>query len=118
MPLRSSRRRGRGRRIRAKVFAGLCALVVALGLAKLYGPLATIRKQSDRLAELGVKKAELFSEQTELERYKRQAATEAGQETAARRQGYLRPGERRIVFFRERARQEKGEQEEGGSPGS
>jgi hypothetical protein len=98
----TGRRRGR-RRIRGKVFLGLCGGVLLLGLAWLYEPLGAIRQESDQLALLRMKKAALEQEQADLESYKEQAATEVGREAEARRQGYLRPGERRIVFFREEA---------------
>ncbi|HUU53761.1 MAG TPA: hypothetical protein VMY87_02485 [Armatimonadota bacterium] len=119
MPRSSGRgRRGR-RRLRGRVFLGLLALVLVFGLVKLLGPLGTIRAQSDRLAQLRMKKAALLSEQGELERYKEYAATEAGQEAAARRLGYVRPGERRIVFSNEKAREDNdGEEAAGAAPGS
>ena len=93
-------RRGR-RRLRGSVFFCLILMVLAIGLAKLYGPLGTIRGQSDTMAQLEMKKAALAFEQGKLTEYKQYAATEEGREAAARRLGYVRPGERRIVFSRE-----------------
>jgi len=100
------------------VFIGLVVLVLMLGLAKLLAQLSTIRAQSDRMAHLGMKKATLVFEQGELELYKEQAATEAGQEAAARRLGYVRPGERRIVFSREKAGGDTDAEAAGAVPGS
>ena len=94
------RRRARRRRLKWRVFLALAALIIIVGLVKLAGPLATIRAQADRLAQLDMQKASLFAERAELEEQKRGLATEDGQEAAARRQGYLRPGERRLIFVR------------------
>lgn len=102
---RGSSRGRRGRkRLRGNVFFCLVLLVLTLGLAKLFGPLGTIRTQTDTMAQLEMKKAALVFEQTELEGYKEYAATEDGREAAARRLGYVRSGERRIVFSREKAK--------------
>ena len=70
-------RRGR-RRLRGSVFFCLILLVLAIGLAKLYGPLGTIRAQSDTMAQLEMKKAALAFEQEGLTEYKHFAATEEG----------------------------------------
>ena len=100
------------------MFFCLLALVLAIGLAKLFGPLGTIRAQSDRMAQLEMKKAELVFEQGELEAYKQQAATEKGREAAARRLGYVRAGERRIMFSREKAGENAEVEEPGAAPRS
>jgi hypothetical protein len=116
MSVQTARRRGR-KRVRGKVFVGLCGGVLLLGLGWLYSPMAAIRQESDQLALLRMKKAALEQEQADLESYKAQAATETGREAEARRQGYLRPGERRIVFFREEApAEETAEVGEGTTP--
>jgi hypothetical protein len=72
-------------------------------LIKLSRPLATIQRQHDELARLRTQKAELEVEKARLEVYQRHLATDHGIERAARREGYLRPGERRLVFVREDA---------------
>ena len=100
------------------MFFCLIALVLAVGLAKLFGPLGTIRAQSDRTAQLEMNKAALVFEQGDLEGYKQQAATEGGREAAARRLGYVRPGERRIVFSREKAGEDAEAEEPSATPGS
>jgi hypothetical protein len=82
--------------------------VLAVGLVRLYGPLSTIRGQSVRMAQLRATKAGFLAQQTDLEEYKRFLATETGQEAAARRMGYLRPGERRVVFVPAKDPQSKG----------
>ena len=84
--------------MRLRAFWALMGAVVAVGLVRLYGPLTTIREQSVRMAQLRATQAELVGQQAYLESYKRFLATDAGQEAAARRMGYLRPGERRLVF--------------------
>ncbi len=99
------RRRGGRRFLKWRVFLALAGLVIIVGFLKLAGPLATIRTQADRLAQLDMQKASLFAERAELEEQKRHLATEDGQEAAARRQGYLRPGERRLIFVREEPEQ-------------
>ena len=114
--LSSRGRRGR-RRLRGSVFFCLIALALAIGLAKLFGPLGRIREQSDRTAQLEMKKAALVFEQGQLDEYKQYAATEDGREAAARRLGYVRPGERRIVFSREKAAEDVEAEEPGAVPG-
>lgn len=84
--------------MRLRVFWGLMGAVLLIGLVKLYGPLKEMRAQSVRMAQLRATKAELLTQQTDLEDYKRFLATKAGKEAAARQMGYLRPGERRLVF--------------------
>ena len=103
--LPSRGRRGR-RRLRQSALFCLIVLVLAIGVAKLFGPLGTVRAQSDRIAQLEMKKAALAFEKGDLEEYKQYAATEDGREAAARRLGYVRPGERRIVFSREKSGEE------------
>jgi len=80
------------------VFLALLAAVLVMGIAKLSGPLATVRQQQDDLARLRQRKQALLAERRLLEAEKRRLATEEGQEWAARRRGYVRPGERRLVF--------------------
>jgi len=97
MLLRGRRRRS-GRRVKTRVFWMAAGGVLAVGLIKLYGPLRVIREQALRTAQLAATKASLASEGTSLEGERIFLATEPGREAAARRMGYLRRGERRVVF--------------------
>lgn len=100
----SSGRRGRPLRVSPRVFWAAVGLMVGLGLAKLYGPLASHRAQQTELARLRMQKASLLAEQERLTGYKETLASESGLERAARREDYARPGERRLVFVREKAK--------------
>jgi hypothetical protein len=92
--------RTRGLRIGPRRFWLVVSVVALVGLVKLYGPIALARRQQDELARLRLEKANLLGEQRRLERYKWQLASDAGLEAAARREGYVREGERRLVFVR------------------
>jgi hypothetical protein len=72
--------------------------VVLLGAFKLYGPVATSRRQQHELTRLRIEQAALTTEQGRLKAYKQKLASDAGFEAAARRLGYVREGERRLVF--------------------
>jgi len=91
--------RRRGLRVDRQVFMILVGLAVALGLAKLYGPLATSRQQQTELARLRLERAGLVAQQERLEGEKRVLATDAGMEAAARARGYVRDGDRLLVFM-------------------
>lgn len=93
---------GKRRRVKRNVFLGLAGLVLVLGLAHLARPLVQIRANGDRLAQLQLTKAALEADRAALAEQKAFLATGTGQEIAARRQGYLRPGERRLVFCEEK----------------
>jgi cell division protein FtsB len=88
-------------KLRVPVFLVLVALVLGLGLIRLSPPLAALRTQRERLAQLRSERAALIADRTQLRREKERLATEAGREAAARRRGYLRPGERRLMFVPE-----------------
>lgn len=92
---------GRRRRIRRSVFFGLGGLVLVLGLAHLARPVLQVRTHGDRLAQLRLTKAALEADRAALGEQKAFLATGTGQEITARRQGYLRPGERRLIFCEE-----------------
>jgi cell division protein FtsB len=97
--LEERKRRGRrGLRLNRTVFLALAAAVLAIGVANLSRPLATIRSQNQQLTQLRQRQRALLEQRRLLEAEKRRLATEEGQEWAARRRGYLRPGERRLVF--------------------
>ncbi len=87
--------------MKLRAFWWLIEIVVAIGLVKLYGPLLTIKGQSVRTAQLRATKAEMVIKMGDLEGQRRFLATAAGQEAAVRRAGYLRPGERRLVFVQD-----------------
>lgn len=84
--------------MRVRVFWGAVGLVLAIGLVKLCRPFSVIREQSVRTAQLRATRASLLAEGASLEGERVFLATESGREAAARRIGYLRPGERRVVF--------------------
>jgi cell division protein FtsB len=97
----------RRRRLKIRAVLALAGLILTVGLWKLAAPLATIHDQSGRLAQLETQKANLLAQRGALEADRAELATQSGQEAAARRQGYVRPGERRLVFVRdERAQTE------------
>lgn len=97
MLFRGRSRRG-SRRVKTRAFWGAVGIVLAIGLLKLYGPFSVIRGQSVRTAQLRATRASLLTEGSSLEGERIFLATEAGREAAARRMGYLRRGERRVVF--------------------
>ncbi len=96
----ASQRAGRSRRalrLNLAAFILLLGGVLAVGLAELSGPLMTTREQGRELERLRRTKQALVVEQGRLQGEKRYLASEAGQEWAARRRGYVRPGERLLV---------------------
>lgn len=98
LPSRREKRRRRSLRLNRSVFLALVALVLAIGLAELYGPLSTLHRQHDELARLRQEERTLLADRRLLEAEKQHLVTEEGQQWAARRRGYVRPGERRLVF--------------------
>lgn len=97
-------------RLRPGVVAALVLLVLTWGAAKLSDPLRELRRQGQELAALRAQRDVLAAEKARLEARKRELASPAGQERAARRLGYLRPGERRLVFVPDEAAPEAGEE--------
>ena len=93
------KRRGRrALRLNRAVFLALAAAVLTIGLASLSGPLSTLRSQEQDLAGLRQRRQALLEQRDLLEAERRRLATESGQEWAARRRGYVRQGERRLLF--------------------
>ena len=95
------RREGRRRRrprMSVPAFLLLLALVLVVGMVKLAGPFSAVRREEQNLAGLRLGQRELTAEQGRLLEQKNHLATDEGMEAAARREGYVRPGERRIVF--------------------
>jgi cell division protein FtsB len=95
-------RPGRKLRMHRSVFLALLGLVLIIGAAKLCVPWAEGRRQQEELRELRRQKAELKTEQKQLTHYKRLLASDQGLESAARREGYVRQGDRRIIFVPEK----------------
>lgn len=94
-------RKRRGRRtlrLNRAVFLALAAAILTIGLASLSGPLGTRRLQEQDLEGLRQRRQALLEQRDLLEAEKSRGATENGQEWAARRRGYVRQGERRLVF--------------------
>ena len=85
-------------RLNRAVFLALAVAILTIGLASLSGPLSTRRSQEQDLAGLRQRRQALLEQRDLLEAEKRRVATENGQEWAARRRGYVRQGERRLVF--------------------
>ncbi len=98
LPSDGGRRGRRGVRLNRGVFLALVLAVLGVGVAKLSGPLGTIREQQEQMARLGQMKQALLVQRGALMEEKRRLATDEGQEWAARRRGYIRQGERRLVF--------------------
>ncbi len=99
----------RSRRLNWSLFYLLLAAVLAVTLVKISRPLRVIAGQHRELARLQAEKARLTAEMARLEEYQRSLATDRGLERAARREGYVRPGERRLVFVPERPDAKKDE---------
>jgi hypothetical protein len=96
----ASQREGRSRRalrLNLAAFILLLGGLLAVGLAELSGPLMTTREQGRELERLRRTKQALLVGRGRLQGEKRYLASEAGQEWAARRRGYVRPGERLLV---------------------
>jgi len=92
--------RRHGVRVSSRVFWIAVAVVALAGMVKLYGPVAAARRQQDELSRLRLEKVTLLEEQEGLNAHKRQLACDAGLEATARREGYVRNGERRLVFVK------------------
>ena len=91
---RSHQRKGLSHRL----FLLLVVLTLAIGAVKVAGPLAAIRRQGEELSQLSSEKAEVQARHELLLREQRWIASDPGMEMIARRSGYLRARERRIVF--------------------
>jgi cell division protein FtsB len=89
-------------RIHLPVFLALIGAAFLLAIIKLWGPMAVARHQQEGLARLRAEKASLKDENKQLEEYKRKLASDEGKEAAARRDGYVREGDRRLVFVKEK----------------
>ncbi len=90
------------------MFYLLLAVVFAVTMVKISRPLRVLSGQQRELARLRAEKARLTEEMARLKEYQRSLATDQGLERAARREGYVRPGERRLVFVPERPAPKEG----------
>jgi len=106
--LLEGQRRRRGRRVSLPAFYLLVSLVLLAAVVKLSQPVGAIRRQQEQLSQLRVEKARLVAEKARLEGYQHELATDRGVERAARREGYVRPGDRRLVFVPEKQSGEEG----------
>jgi hypothetical protein len=84
------------------IFLLLVGAALLVAAFRLWGPAATARRQQQDLDRLRADKVALQAENTELQDYKRKQASEEGRESAARREGYVREGDRRLVFVKEK----------------
>lgn len=104
-------RRRRRRRLSVPGFLLLLALVLVAGMVKLAGPFSAVRREERNLAGLRLEQREQAAEHGRLLEHKNHLATDAGMEAAARREGYVRPGERRIVFVPAESEEAEGTEE-------
>jgi hypothetical protein len=109
-------RRRRHRRLSVPGFLLLLGLVLVAGMVKLAGPFSAVRREEQNLARLRVEQREQAAEQARLLEYKNHLATDAGMEAAARREGYVRAGERRIVFVPAESEEAEGAEETAAPP--
>jgi cell division protein FtsB len=91
---------GRRRRLRvhSSVFLIVVAGVFCLAAIRLWGPIATGRRQQRELVKLRAEKATLQAEHRRLEESRRNLASEEGLEAAARARGYVKEGDRLLKF--------------------
>jgi len=108
----SARERPSGRKLRihAPVFLGILGLVLLVAAVRLWGPFSVARRQRAELARLHAQAVALQAEHAQLEQYKRRLASDQGAEAVARQGGYLKPGDRRLLFVREKQEGAKAEE--------
>jgi hypothetical protein len=90
--------RGRKLRIHRHIVLAVVGVAFVVCLAKLWQPMRVARQQSQVLVHLRREKAALAEDHAQLQEYKDKLASDEGVEAAARRNGYLKAGDRRIVF--------------------
>ncbi len=100
----TARRRGRKLRVHRHIVYAVVGTVLVVGVVKFWGPLHTARLQSRELARLQHQKEALQEEQALLAEQKNRLASDEGVEAAARREGYVKPGDRRIVFVKDKTK--------------
>ena len=86
------------RRARWSIWAVLMSAPLALLLAKSYEPYRRASEEHARVILVEREAALLRAERAQLQTEMRPLATTSGQQEEARRQGYIWPGERLIVF--------------------
>ncbi len=101
-PGRRAQRRGRRLRVHLPVFLLLLGVILLVAAIRLWHPFSTARHRQEELARLRAQKAELEARRRELTEYQNNLASDRGQEAVARQEGYVKPGERRLVFVREK----------------
>lgn len=109
-------RRRRRRRLSVPGFVLLLVVVVVVGMVKLAGPFSAVRREEQKLAGLRLEQRALAEEQTRLVEHKNYLATDEGMEAAVRREGYVRSGERRIVFVPAESEEAEGAEETAAPP--
>jgi hypothetical protein len=88
----------------ATAFYLLVGALVVVTVVKLAQPLGMIGRQQGELSGLRREKARLSAGKAGLEAYQHGLATDRGVERAARREGYIRKGDRRLVFVPEKGK--------------
>ena len=105
---RERRPGGRERRPRRKLRLHLPVFLLVLGAIllvaalRLWIPFSNARRQQDEVARLRQQKAGLAAERAQLDEYKHRLASDQGLEASARQEGYVKRGERRLVFVRQK----------------
>jgi cell division protein FtsB len=89
-------------RVHSSVFLIVVAGVFCLAAIRLWGPIATGRRQQRELVKLRAEKATLQAEHRRLEESRRNLASEEGLEAAARARGYVKEGDRLLKFVPEK----------------
>ncbi len=101
VPVRERRARRR-LRVHTRVVVLLLGAIVLVGVIRLCHPYALARRQEEEIARLRAQKSALQAEHDQLQAYKHDLASDRGQESTLRRQGYIRPGERPLVFVKQK----------------
>ncbi len=96
----SERKQKQKLRVHRPVFYLILGAALLIGAVKLWGPLRTARHQEAELTRLHRERDALQREHAQLQDYKNRLASDEGLETAARQQGYVKPGDRKLVFVR------------------
>ncbi len=98
-------------RVNPPVFLALLGLVLVITLIRLWGPVARARHLEAENARLRAEIAATKAEHAPLEEEKRQLASDEGAESVVRQRGYVKPGERRLVFVPGKDAKDKGKGE-------
>jgi hypothetical protein len=104
-------------RLHWPVFGLLVVIALLIGLVKFWMPAAAAHRQEAENVRLRREKASLQSEHDQLQSDKQRLASKQGLELTARRAGYLRPGDRRLVFVAGKEPPKKNAKKKEPSPG-